>query len=82
MIDAEGRDTKSNLCNACQYVDDFPVCIPVDAVFGDGVGLDNIVECSRYKPLSPSGTGFEEIVEEELPLEQDEGDVDTSEVEC
>jgi len=72
MIDGEGRDTKTNLCDTCRNVADFPVCIPVDVIFGDGPGFDNIIECSLHRELSPSGTGFEEVTDEEPTPEQDD----------
>lgn len=68
-------DTKINLCDTCKLVYGFPVCIPSDAEFGDGIGNDNICKCSKYENR-PS------IPEDEEEEEQNPDDPDTSEIEC
>lgn len=43
--------TTDNLCNYCQL--EFATCPKANhIVFGNGVGNDNIIECSEYVPIS------------------------------
>lgn len=47
-------DTKRNLCDTCLFT--VPECnaVMADIKFGDGVGGDNVIECSFYEKYSPS----------------------------
>jgi hypothetical protein len=41
------RSTKDNLCDFCQL--EFPTCPKATHIeFGDGVGNDNVIECSEF----------------------------------
>ena len=41
------KDTKDNLCRYCQ--NDFPTCQKANHIeFGDGIGNDNVIECSEF----------------------------------
>ena len=43
--------TKDNLCKYCS--NDFATCPKANhIVFGDGVGNDNVIECSEFSPIS------------------------------
>lgn len=39
-------DTKRHLCDSC--CNNFPTCISEKIEFGDGLGNDNVIECSGY----------------------------------
>ena len=43
------NDTKINLCDTCSNRCNFPLCMPQELEFGDGIGNDNIIKCERYK---------------------------------
>ena len=41
------KSSKDNLCNYCQL--EFPSCPKANHIkFGDGVGNDNVIECSEF----------------------------------
>lgn len=41
------KDTKDNLCKYCQ--NDFATCPKANHIeFGNGVGNDNVIECSEF----------------------------------
>lgn len=40
-------NTKENLCDTCFNRKYFPKCISEDVEFGDGIGNDNIIACSK-----------------------------------
>lgn len=40
------KDTKINLCDTCK--DCVPECNPEKIEFGDGIGNDNVIDCSKY----------------------------------
>ena len=44
-------NTKRNLCDSCT-INNVPVCLTDDIVFGNGVGNDNISKCKNYKKMS------------------------------
>lgn len=44
-------NTKRNLCDSCS-INNVPVCLTDDIVFGNGVGNDNIIKCKNYKRMS------------------------------
>ncbi len=39
-------DTKKHLCATC--LNEFPTCQPDRIEFGDGIGNDNVIDCSSY----------------------------------
>lgn len=43
------KDTKRHLCITCVY--DIPECDATldDVEYGDGLGNDNVMECSKYE---------------------------------
>jgi len=42
------QDKKLNLCDTCTKRNDYPICTAPDVSFGDGVGHDNIIQCTNY----------------------------------
>jgi hypothetical protein len=42
----KAKDSKSNLCEKCMF--DVPTCGSQNIKFGDGVGNDNVIECSNF----------------------------------
>lgn len=43
-------NSRLNLCEFCNKYSTFPICIPDDVEFGNGVGNDNITGCSNCDP--------------------------------
>lgn len=41
------RNSKENLCDSCSKLCEFPTCMSDDVEFGNGIGNDNIIACSK-----------------------------------
>lgn len=55
------KDKTENLCETCGF------CIPVcdqDVEFGNGIGNDNVIECSGYSPIGEMPDGIIETEKE------------------
>jgi hypothetical protein len=54
-------NSKDNLCKYCQL--EIPTCPKANhLVFGDGVGNDNIIECSEFKIKALTCAGYYPII--------------------
>lgn len=57
-MQTDNIDTKINLCDTCVHYPDYPYCSD-DAVFGDGVGNDNVCQCNKYRQVPTKGGHLE-----------------------
>lgn len=45
-----------HLCETCQHIGDFPICLDDKAEMGDGPYHDNIIQCVNYDNIEEEGT--------------------------
>lgn len=45
----KAADSTVHLCDTCVLSANFPTCMPDEVEFGEGVGNDNIIECSKWE---------------------------------